>query len=83
MRHLKNRSLGKCLKLYQFANVKLFHPEWRNFYQTDTRFLDTGEKFIFLISRFEIVPFFNLTHAWSEALDGTSMYTKERLLTLA
>jgi hypothetical protein len=31
MRHLKNRSLVKCLILYQFVNLKLFHPEQRDF----------------------------------------------------
>ncbi len=42
MRHLENRSLEKCLILYQLVNLKLFHPEWRNFDITDTRFFDTG-----------------------------------------
>ncbi len=52
MRHLKNRLLEKCLVLYLFINLKLFHPEQRNFDQNDTRFLDTGEKNIFQILRF-------------------------------
>jgi hypothetical protein len=55
MRHLKNRSLEKCLLSYQFINLKLFHPERRNFDQNDLRFLDTGEKILF--SRFEIIVF--------------------------
>jgi hypothetical protein len=42
MRHLEIRLLEKCLISYQFVNLKLFHPEQRNFDQTDTRFLDTG-----------------------------------------
>ncbi len=52
MRHLRNRSLEKCLLSYWFVNIKLFHPEWRNFDRIDTRFLDTREKFIFLILKF-------------------------------
>jgi hypothetical protein len=52
MRHLENRLLEKCLVSYWFVNIELFHPEWRNFDQNDTRFLNTAEKFIFLILRF-------------------------------
>ncbi len=66
MRHLGNRSLEKCLVSYRFVNIKLLHPEWRNFDRNDTRCLDTKEKFIFLILRFEFVPFFNLTNACFE-----------------
>ncbi len=40
-RHLKNRSLKKCLVLYRFVNLKLFHPEQRNFDRTDMRILYT------------------------------------------
>ncbi len=57
MRHLKNRSLGKCLTLYWFFNLELFHPKQRNFDQNDFRFLNTAEKMIFLISGIDIVPF--------------------------
>ncbi len=53
MRHLENRSLEKCLILYQLVNLKLFHPEQRNVDQNYMRFLDTREK---LILRFKIVP---------------------------
>ncbi len=66
MRHLENRLLEKCLVSYQFINLRLFHPEWRNFDQTDKRFLDTGiSQTIFDagILRFEIAYFFNLSHA--------------------
>ncbi len=59
MRYLKNRSLLKCLVLFQLFYLKLFYPEWRNFGQNKMRFLDTGEKFIFPISRlclFSISP---------------------------
>jgi hypothetical protein len=38
MRHLKNRLLKKCLVSYQFVNVKVFHPEWRNFDPTEIKF---------------------------------------------
>ncbi len=55
-RHLKNRLLEKCLVSYWFVNLKLFHPERRNFDQNDMRFLDTTD-FIFPVLRFEIVPF--------------------------
>ncbi len=59
----KNRSLEKCLILYQFINIKLFYPEGRNFDQTDMRFLEW-----LLILRFKIAYFFNLTHACSQCL---------------
>ncbi len=52
MRHLEIRSLEKCLVSYQFVNLKLFHPEWRNFDCTDMRFLDTGISQTILILRF-------------------------------
>jgi hypothetical protein len=55
MRHLQNGSFEKCLILYQFVNI--FHPEPRNFDQTDTRFLNTGISQIIFdtrISRFMI-----------------------------
>ncbi len=67
MRHLENRSLEKCLVLYWFVNLELFHPEWRNFDQTNTRFLDTSISWMIFnteILRFEITYFFNLAHAW-------------------
>ncbi len=51
MRHLGKRSLEKCLVSYWFVNLKLFHLEQINFGQNNMRFLDTGEKFIFLILR--------------------------------
>ncbi len=41
-RHLENRLLEKCLVLYQFVKLKLFHHERRNFDRTDMRFLDTA-----------------------------------------
>ncbi len=44
MRHLENRLLEKCHISYQFLNLELFHPEWRNFDQNITRFLSTREK---------------------------------------
>jgi hypothetical protein len=65
MRHCKNRSLEKRIS-YQFINLELFHPEWRKFDQTDTRFLDTDisqTSFDTKISRFEITYFLNLAHA--------------------
>jgi hypothetical protein len=71
MRHLKNRSLEKCIILYQFVNLKLFHPEQRNFDRTSMRFLDTGiSRIIFNtdILRFEMASFLNLAHAWFLAL---------------
>jgi hypothetical protein len=52
IRRIDNRSLENCLILYQFINLELFHPEHRNIAPNDTRFHYTGEKFIFLISRF-------------------------------
>ncbi len=39
---LENRSLEKCLVSYRFVNLKLFHPQQRNFDQDDTGFLNTG-----------------------------------------
>jgi len=66
MRHLKNRSLKKCLVSYQFINLKLFYPQWRNFDRTDMRFLDTGISWTIFYSKiliFKIAYFFNLTHA--------------------
>jgi hypothetical protein len=56
MRHLENSPLKKFLVLYWFVNLKVFHPECRNFDQTDTIFLNTEETFLFSI--FEIVVFF-------------------------
>jgi hypothetical protein len=35
-RHLENRLLEKCLVSYWFDDLKLFHPDWTNFDQTDT-----------------------------------------------
>ncbi len=66
MRHLENRSLEKCLGSYRFVNLELFHPEQRNFDQNDMRFLNYSRSFFFNIKilRFEIVPFFNLAHAY-------------------
>jgi hypothetical protein len=66
MRHLENRSLGKCLVSYQFVNLELFHPEQRNFEQTDTRFFDS--QISQMISEieiliFKIAYFSNLAHA--------------------
>ncbi len=71
MRHLKNRSLEKCLVSYRFINFKLFHPEQRNFDRTDMRFLDTCiSRMIFdtEISRFTMTYFFNLAHVCSKLL---------------
>ncbi len=34
--HLENRLLEKYLVSYWFDNLKLFHPDWTNFDQTDT-----------------------------------------------
>jgi len=68
MRHIENRSLEKCLLSYRFVNLILFHPEWRNFDWTDTRFPDTSiSQTIFdtEILIFEITYFFNLVHAWA------------------
>ncbi len=64
MKHLKNILLEKDLVSYRFIDFKLFHPEQRNFYQNDTRFLDTGE-FLVLYQDFDISnrAFFNLIHA--------------------
>ncbi len=76
MRHLDNRLLEKCLVLYQFINLKLFHPERRNFDGTDVRFLDTGiSQMIFdtEILRFTIAYFFNLAHAWPNVLECLSL----------
>jgi len=42
MRHLKNRSLEKCLISYQLVNLDLFHPECRIFDRTNMKFLNTG-----------------------------------------
>jgi hypothetical protein len=71
MRHLKNRSLENCLVFYQFVNLKLFHPEQRNFDQTDRYFfipvfLDNDVSLTIFdteILRFEITYNFNLAHA--------------------
>jgi hypothetical protein len=60
MRHHKNISIKKCLISYWFVNLKLFHPEWRNFDQNDKRFLNSVEKVLF--SRFETL--FNLAQHW-------------------
>ena len=71
MRHLKNRSLEKCLVSYWFVNLKLFNPEWINFDWVDTRFLETCiSRMIFdtEILRFEIAYFFNLIHACCKLL---------------
>ncbi len=67
MRHLKNRTLEKYLVSYQFVNLELVHPEWRNSEQTDIRFLNI--EILQMISdieilRFEIAYFSNLAHAW-------------------
>jgi hypothetical protein len=42
IRHIENRSLEKCIILYWFVNLELFHPEWRNFDLINSRFLNTG-----------------------------------------
>jgi len=54
MRHLKNRSLEKCLGYYWFVNLELFHPEQRNFDQNDMRFLDYWRNYFFQYQDFEI-----------------------------
>ncbi len=71
-----NNIKGDILKTDHWKNVSycvsslnsnFFHSEWRNFDKTDMRFLNTGiSRMIFYtnILRFEIVYFFNLTHAW-------------------
>jgi len=82
MRH-HEQIVEKCLVLYQFINLKLFHPEWRNSDRTDLIFLDTGiSKMIFdtEISRFEITYFFNLAHACSKPIFYyTCLYFMENL----
>ncbi len=45
MRHLENRTLGKCLVSYWFVNLKLFHPEQRDFDQSNMRFLETRKMY--------------------------------------
>jgi len=57
MRHFKNRSLKKCLVLYQFVNLKLFHPEWRNFDWTTMKFL---KRFLILRFRDSRLPTFSM-----------------------
>ncbi len=67
MRHLKNRSMGKCLVSYQFISLELFHPEQTNFDRTYMSFLKTSISqtiFVTEILRFEIASFFNLVHVW-------------------
>jgi hypothetical protein len=65
MRHLDNRSLGKCLVSYWFVNLELFHPEQRNFDQNDNFSIPEKKNYVFDIEilRFKVVTFFNLTHA--------------------
>ncbi len=60
MSKYENISIKKCLISYWFVNLKLFHPEWRNFDQNDKRFLNSVEKVLF--SRFETL--FNLAQHW-------------------
>ncbi len=60
MRYLENRSLEKCLISSPFVNLEIFHPEQRNFEQTDTRFFDIEISQMISdiqISRFEIAYF--------------------------